>query len=235
MRRSADITRLALEVHADALLCAGDLFEQARYSPDTVAFLEQTFDEIDPLPVFLAPGNHDWYAPDSPYRQARWSPNVHVFTEDRLEPVRLDDGLTLWGAATGPRPGRSGSWTASRSIGRACTWGWSTPPSAAASRPGEAGLQPHAPFEAAQIERAGLHHLLVGHYHRPRDADRYTYPGNPDFLVFGEDGERGAVIADRPAGWQRRAGAPAGGRDGGPRSDPATSATAPASRTSATG
>ena len=57
------------------------------------------------------------------------------------------------------------------------------------------GKQPHAPFDAGQIERAGLHHAFVGHYHRPKDAERHTYPGNPDPLAFGEDSERGAVVA----------------------------------------
>jgi hypothetical protein len=29
----------------------------------------------------------------------------------------------------------------------------------------------------------------------PKDAERFTYPGNPDPLEFGETGERGAVLA----------------------------------------
>jgi DNA repair exonuclease SbcCD nuclease subunit len=52
----------------------------------------------------------------------------------------------------------------------------------------------HAPFDGEEITRGGLHHAFVGHYHRPRDADTHTYPGNPDPLSFGEDGERGAVV-----------------------------------------
>ncbi|MCC6416852.1 MAG: metallophosphoesterase, partial [Gemmataceae bacterium] len=189
-----NITALADEVRADALLCAGDLFEQARYAPDTVTFLEQTFEQIEPLPVYLAPGNHDWYGPESPYRQARWSANVHVFTEDRLTPVPLQDGCTLWGAAH-RAPARTLGFLDGFQVDRggihlglahASERGGFT-----ASMPGE---QPHAPFDAAQIPATGLHHFLVGHYHRPQDAERYTYPGNPDFLTFGEDGQRGAVI-----------------------------------------
>jgi DNA repair protein SbcD/Mre11 len=189
-----NITQLALDVHVDALLCGGDLFEQARYSPDTVAFLERTFEEIEPLPVILAPGNHDWYAPDSPYRQARWSPNVHVFTEDRLRAIPLDDGLTLWGAAH-RAPARTLGFLDGFKVDRAgIHLGLMHASERGGFRTGAIGEQPHAPFDAAQIETSGLHHILVGHYHRPRDAARYTYPGNPDFLVFGEDGERGAVI-----------------------------------------
>jgi DNA repair protein SbcD/Mre11 len=200
-----NITRLAVEARADALLCAGDLFEQARYSPDTVAFLERTFEEIEPLPVFLAPGNHDWYGPESPYRQARWSSNVHVFLEDRLTPVPLQDGLTLWGAAH-RAPARTLGFLDDFRVDRAGVHLALLHGSERGGLPAaEAGLQPHAPFEAAQIEQSGLHHLLVGHYHRPRDAERYTYPGNPDFLAFGEDGERGAVLLTvRPDGTVER-------------------------------
>ena len=53
----------------------------------------------------------------------------------------------------------------------------------------------HAPFKAEQIVESGLHHVFLGHYHRPRDADRHTYPGNPEPLSFGEDVERGVVLA----------------------------------------
>jgi len=58
----------------------------------------KAFADVD-LPVYLAPGNHDWYGPESLYRLANWSPNVHLFTQDHLVPVNLADGLILWGAA----------------------------------------------------------------------------------------------------------------------------------------
>ena len=58
-----------------------------------------------------------------------------------------------------------------------------------------AGKQPHAAFDAHEIEAAGLAHAFLGHYHRPKDAESHTYPGNPDPLAFGEDGLRGAVVA----------------------------------------
>ena len=36
------------------------------------------------------------------------------------------------------------------------------------------GKQPYAPFDAIQIPEAGLAHAFLGHYHRPRDAERHT-------------------------------------------------------------
>ena len=189
------IAALAREVDAGALFCGGDLYEHDRVTPDTARFLQATFADLAPRPVCLAPGNHDWYGPDSLYALVDWSPNVHVFNEPRLQPVNLADGLTLWGAAhcapantanffDGFLPDGPGVHVA------LCHAAERT---ALAAQGGD--KQPHAPFDAEDIERAGLAHAFLGHYHRPRDAARHTYPGNPDPLAFGEDGERGAVVA----------------------------------------
>ena len=55
------------------------------------------------------------------------------------------------------------------------------------------GKQPHAPFTSAEIEEAGLHHVFCGHFHTPREAEKYTYPGTPDPLTFGDSLDGGAV------------------------------------------
>jgi exonuclease SbcD len=59
----------------------------------------------------------------------------------------------------------------------------------------EPGKQPYAPFRAEEIAASGLHFALLGHYHSPRDEARFTYPGNPEPLTFGECGQRGVLIA----------------------------------------
>ena len=188
------IVALAEAEAVDAIVCAGDLFEQDRIGPDTVEFLRSTFERTDRR-IFLAPGNHDWMSARSPYALVEWSPNVHVFTEAQLRPVELDDGLTLWGAAhrapantddllAGFRVDRGGVHLAVAHASERATLAWQ-----------ESGKAPHAPFDAADLPATGLAHAFLGHYHLPRDAERHTYPGNPDPLDFGETGDRGAVIA----------------------------------------
>ncbi len=194
------ILALAEEEAVDAVLSGGDLFEHDRVGPDTLEFLRASF-ERSTRRIVLAPGNHDWYGPGSPYATLGWSANVHVFSESQLAPLALADGLTLWGAAhRAPantdgffatfRPDRGGIHLALAHASERGALGWQ-----------DAGKQPHAPFEAAELEAAGLHHAFLGHFHLPRDHARYTYPGNPDPLEFGEragrDGElRGVVLAE---------------------------------------
>ena len=187
------ILALADQERVDAVLCAGDLFEHDRVTPDTVAFLQASFARTERR-IILSPGNHDWYSARSPYALADWSPNVHLFREARLTPLTLEEGLTLWGAAhrapantdgffAGFAPDRGGIHLALAHASERSLLGWQ-----------EAGKQPHASFDAAEIAAAGLSHAFLGHYHLPRDAERHTYPGNPDPLEFGEDGERAAVL-----------------------------------------
>ena len=145
----------------DAVLCAGDLFEHDRVTPDTIAFLQASFARTDRR-IVLAPGNHDWLSARSPYEPADWSPNVHLFREASLEPLTLADGLTLWGAAhrapantdgffAGFRPDRDGIHLALAHASERSLLGWQ-----------EAGKQPHAPFDASEISEAGLTHAFLG-------------------------------------------------------------------------
>jgi DNA repair exonuclease SbcCD nuclease subunit len=191
-----NILAVVHETQADALLCSGDLYEQERVSPDTAAFLRAIFEEIAPTPVFISPGNHDWFGPQSLYAHVPWSPNVHIFSEAQLTPIELEEGLTLWGAAhRAPADTanffegfstheKSGVHLALVHASEQSWWG-----DMAQTQ------QPHAPFRAEEIEATGIKHALLGHLHTAKNAPSFTYPGNPDPLGFGELGEvRGAVL-----------------------------------------
>jgi DNA repair exonuclease SbcCD nuclease subunit len=189
------IVALADEVDADALLCAGDLYEQERFTPDTAAFLRATLGGTH-RPVVIAPGNHDWFGPTSLYTTVDWPGNVHVFGDSSLRALELASGLTLWGAAH-RAPANTGGFLEGFATDRGGVHLGLFHGSERSSLPSEGhDKQPHAPFDAEHVERAGLHHALCGHFHRPRDGAWHTYPGNPEPLTFGEDGPRGAVVVD---------------------------------------
>jgi DNA repair protein SbcD/Mre11 len=191
-----NILALASHERVDAILSGGDLFEHERLQPDTVEFLRRTFGDIAPVRVFLAPGNHDWCGPSSPYATADWPSNVHVFTDTTFEPVELETGLTLWGAAH-KAPANTPNLLEPVRVDRGGIHIALFHGSERGFLPflEEEGKQPYAPFREADIERAGFHHAFLGHFHTPKQTGLLTYPGNPDPLTFGEHGERGALIA----------------------------------------
>ena len=190
-----NICELARQESVDAVLCGGDLYEDARFTPDTVKFVADALGQLD-FPVLLAPGNHDWLGPTSLYATASWAPNVHVFDSTSLEPLELTDGFTVWGAAHRAPASTDGfleHFTVDRDGLNIALFHGSEQ---GAMQWQETGKVPHAPFREHQIQASGLNHAFVGHFHAPRHADWYTYPGNPDPLAFGEEGRRGTVIAD---------------------------------------
>jgi DNA repair protein SbcD/Mre11 len=186
----------AADAGVDAFCVAGDLYEDDGYAPDTPEFLRDLFAGLSPMPVLLAPGNHDFAGPASPYRTVEWTPNVHVFLEPELTAYPLAEGVTVWGAGH-DRPAYTEGFFDS---------GWHAPGGGvhvALFHGAERGSlsfqgndkQPHAPFDEQQIAASGLVHAFVGHYHKPRDSSLVTYPGNLERLTFGETGDRGLVIA----------------------------------------
>ncbi|MDO4173331.1 MAG: metallophosphoesterase [Eubacteriales bacterium] len=83
----------------DAVLIAGDLFDAPEVRPQLSSAVFAVLAKC-PCPVFLSPGNHDYYHTGSPYATQPLPANLHVFTSRTLEPYALDDGQTvIWGAA----------------------------------------------------------------------------------------------------------------------------------------
>ena len=97
---------LAREQGADLVLLSGDLLDSSRTYRETAQALARSLGSL-PCPVFLAPGNHDFYGPRSLYAALDWPENVHIFTSGRSGGWR-SPGWTVWSMA-GPSwgPGRT--------------------------------------------------------------------------------------------------------------------------------
>jgi DNA repair protein SbcD/Mre11 len=172
------ICALAKEQEVDAVLCGGNLYEQDYVTAETAEALHGAFADLAPTRVFLAPGNRDWYGPDSLYRRVKWSPNVHVFDQPRLTAAELGDGSALFGAAhCGPAVAENFL----RNF-RAKRGGWNF-----------ALFHAFDGFRESDIRSANLHHAFVGDAD-PKDSQTITYPGSPQPLDFGKDAG-GAIIA----------------------------------------
>lgn len=186
LRETLDnICKVVIEHKADALLCAGDLYEQESFTPDTAEYLRATFANLAPTRVFIAPGNHDWCGPLSLYERVQWSSNVHIFTDSHLVPKQLDDGLRLWGAAH-RAPANTDNFLhgfhISDSLSNIALFHGSERGFFGAQEDGKVA---HAAFREFEIPAAGLVHAFVGHFHLPKDAEWLTYAGSPQPLAFG--------------------------------------------------
>ena len=187
------VLRRAKEWPADAVLIAGDLFEHSRVSRDTIAFLRGQFEALRPVPVFIAPGNHDPFVLNSAYATEPWPANVHIFRAPEWAEIALKNiPLTVHGFAF-DGPDISHNPFAELRVaqdGRVHV---------AVAHGSERGHQPagknaYAPFDAARLAQPGLHYVALGHFHgyTPINVNATTmaYSGAPEGHGFDEPGPR---------------------------------------------
>jgi exonuclease SbcD len=186
------IVDLALQYRVDALTIAGDLYEHEYATEETGAFLAAQFRRLAPIPVLVAPGNHDPYVPGSLYQRVAWSDNVTVFDSSGWRPVRVAHDVLVWGI------GHDGP-AMRRDVLRELRLGTSDTAvllfhGSDVSRPvSEEASQ--GPFQAADVKRSGAAFALLGHEHTWRLSSTFAYPGSPEPLGFFTEGPHYAMLA----------------------------------------
>lgn len=193
MRRIRD---LVVDKQADFWLIAGDLLEYHGGSRSTALFLRDLFASVAPVPVCIAPGNHDPWREDSYYQSLSWSGNVFWFTPE-------------WGAFEFPE--------------KSCVvYGWGFPEPHVYESPlrhfpgklsgykhhvmvlhahvrssGGDDHHPYAPVTVQELVDTGMDYVALGHIHKPmqfvhplKKQPIAAYPGTPEALTVKEEGER---------------------------------------------
>ena len=93
------IAQTAENEQVQLVLLAGDLFDSDSAYTETAEELVKVLGGMS-VPVFIAPGNHDYYTQRSPYAKLQFPQNVHVFRSNCVECVELPElGARVWGAA----------------------------------------------------------------------------------------------------------------------------------------
>lgn len=207
------VIELANERRVDAVVLAGDTFEDTTVAP---ALVQQIVDILrhSEAPVFVLPGNHDPLVPGGVFDHAAWrdaAPRVTVLREpgpialgdaDLFAcPLRerhsMDDPLETLPDAPAAGPPRARLRIA---IAHGTLRGGPIPDDEAAD---------DFPIDLAHARRAGLDWLALGHFHAPssREIDgvvRAAYCGSHEPTKFGESNAHGAsgqcliVTLDRP-------------------------------------
>ncbi len=192
------IVDLAKQRHVNAVTIAGDLFEREKLNPDTAAFLAQEFERLAPIPVFIAPGNHDAADAASLYQRGRWPENVRIAVSHALSEWRLPPPYSLWSAAhlsPSDRHNFLSSFVLPAASGRRVPILLLHASLAPANFEGS---RSHAPLTLADIREAGFALALLGHYHTRKVVQEEgvlaVYAGSPEPLGFQDKGEHGVML-----------------------------------------
>lgn len=181
------VAALCREENCDLMLLAGDLFDGA-YSQQTYRAVYDALQSVN-VPVFIAPGNHDYICPDSPYEKELWPENVHIFKKQQIEWVDLPAlGLRVYGAGFQSMdcPGLLEGFQAE---GFAVGLFHGDPTQV---------NSPYNPITKTQTAQSGLAYLALGHVHKGdglRAGDTLcAWPGCPMGRGYDEQGEKGVLI-----------------------------------------
>ena len=176
----------------DLVLLAGDLFDGA-YTQASYRALYKACAEMA-VPVFIAPGNHDYLSPESPYIKEIWPENVHIFTQPAITSVAVPQlNARIYGAGFTSMdcPGLLQNFTAEAE--EAYTIG---------ILHGDATQthSPYCPITKKQVEQSGLSYLALGHIHKngafSAGKTLCTWPGCPMGKGFDETQQKGILLVD---------------------------------------
>ena len=184
------LAELAVKEKVQLVLLAGDLMDSDTSYYETGEELSRCLSGMG-VPVFIAPGNHDYYTPKSPWARLKLPGNVCVFRENAIRGVNLPDlGVRVSGAAFTEK--RSGpllkGFAAQKTPGVRNLL----------VLHGEVGAQPDSPYNPIteeELAQSGFDYVALGHIHRAGGLRRagqtwYSWPGCPEGRGFDETGEK---------------------------------------------
>ncbi len=189
------LAELAGAEQVDLVLLSGDLLDSSNTYYETGGELVRSLQNMA-VPVFIAPGNHDYYSAKSPYARLELPDNVHIFTESSIHYVALPDiGVRVYGAAftedhSGPLLHGFRAERKEGILNLLCMHG-------------ELGVRGSAynPISEEDLAESGMDYVALGHIHKASGLQKvggvwYSWPGCPEGRGFDETGEKTVSIVE---------------------------------------
>lgn len=205
----------AAQLPVDIVLMPGDLFEQDGLDPaGQLRYVYELAQSIAPVPVVIAPGNHDAIAPHSPYLSEPAPGNVAVFKDAAFSIVDTRAGRIVGRAAQAGEGTSAVDWSK-----------LPLPPPAPGilllhasvlhAEDGRRHEQMIAPVSTKVLGQIGYSYVALGHYHSYKpfylhsggqnsgELASAAYAGCPQGQGWDEPGPKGYLTGELLAGGAR--------------------------------
>jgi len=192
----SNIINLCIKEKADALLIAGDLFDEPNPSKSIVTFV---IDELKRLkekniPIFIITGNHDTYSKNSLWFSYKFPSNVVIFDSNNIESKTVGDlevyGLAYTNNTKEPLKGFKASKSDKFRVG--LIHGSTTN-----IKEDDDPEYSYRPITKTQIDSSGLDYIALGHFHDLLEVKakvKCFYCGSPEGLSFKNKPDSGVLI-----------------------------------------
>lgn len=192
LRLPDKIVDLAIREGCNICLLAGDIFDGA-YTRESYEAVYRALERVR-IPVFVAPGNHDYFGENSPWFREIWPENVHIFKKQEISSFTVPElSCRVYGGAFQGMecPGLMEGFRASGAERYALMVLHGDPTSV---------QSPYCPVTAAQVRESGLDYVALGHIHAPgrfgSGAGMCAWPGCPMGKGYDETGIKGVLVVE---------------------------------------
>jgi len=192
----SNIIDLTIKEKADALLIAGDLFDEPNPSKSIVSFVVDELKKLKEknIPVFIVTGNHDPYKKDSLWFNYVFPSNVVIFDSNNLESKSIGNlevyGLAYINNTKEPLKGFKAEKSDKFKIG--LIHGSTTN-----IKEDDNPEYSYRPITKTQIDSSGLDYVALGHFHDLLEIKSNVmcfYCGSPEGLNFKNKPDSGVLI-----------------------------------------
>ena len=180
---------------AQLLLISGDFFDDVKVSPSEVEEIKTILSSCPEIKIFISPGNHDPFTPDSPYAVYKWPQNVYIFKNTTIDYFELPELRTrVWGAAFRSIYQTEGMLSEipelSRDFLNICMMHGTVTAK---------DKDYYNPIKLSEMENSHMNYIALGHIHKKTPISKindtfYAYSGSPFGNGFGETGDKGIYI-----------------------------------------
>lgn len=186
-----NIIKLAKAENVNALLIAGDLFENSNPDEKTLNFISEEFEKISQIRVFIVLGNHDYAL------KHNFPPNVHLF-ENYIEKISVENA-DIYGVSFDEEH-------CNRCVIEGFTAENTENINILLVHGDNQKKSIYNPITEENIKYSNMDYVALGHVHshggfETAGSTTYAYCGIPEGRGFDECGEKGVIIAEVGKGY----------------------------------
>ncbi len=193
------VVGVAEQESVDFVIVAGDTFENEDLDRATVGRVVDIFEALEPIPIYVLPGNHDPIRPGGIWDAIEWeNRGEHMHLLERRVEVEVEDGVVLYPCPLKQKQSRQDptAWIPERAsdddrirIGVAH-----------GSRDVLPDDSPNFPIPSDRAAQSGLDYLALGDWHGLSVNQRTAYPGTIEQTSFGEEEPGHALVVEVSSG-----------------------------------